>query len=106
MAKTTVTRITDDLDGSTDAVEVSFAYEGTEYTIDLGEENKAALEEALKPYLQAATKVARRSGMQRSTSSTRRDLAKIRAWAADQGLAVSERGRVAKSVIEAYEAAH
>lgn len=108
MAKTTVTQITDDVDGSTDAEEVSFAYEGVQYSIDLSKKNKAALEKALTPYLAAATKVSRRSSGRRSTSNTasRGDLSAVRAWASKQGIEVSARGRIAKSVIDQYDASH
>lgn len=107
MAKTTITQITDDLDGSADASEVSFAYDGVQYTIDLSKKNKAAFEKLLKPYLGAATRVTRRSQSRPSSSASgRKDLSAIRAWASEQGIAVSERGRVSKSVIDQYDAAH
>ena len=108
MAKTTITQVTDDLDGSANAEEVRFAYDGTEYTIDLAKKNRTAFEKALKPYLNAATKVGSRGGGQRrrikSGSSTRPNLAEIRAWAKHQGMEVSERGRVSRRIIEAYDA--
>jgi hypothetical protein len=75
-------QITDDLDGSADAQEVTFSFQGSEYTIDLGEKNLAALEKALKPYIDAATKttsgskrsprksVAKSAGARRSARST------------------------------------
>lgn len=79
MARETVIHITDDIDGSKGAEEVSFAYQGTEYRIDLGKKNKAALEKALKPYIDAGTKATRRTqGRARNTSSGRRDLAAVR----------------------------
>ena len=107
MAKTTITQITDDLDGSADAMEVSFAYDGVQYTIDLSKKNKAAFEKVLKPYVSAATKVSRRSSGRPSSGATgRRDLPAIRAWASKQGIDVSGRGRIAKSVIDQYDAAH
>lgn len=111
MAKTTITQITDDIDGSSDATEVTFSYDGTDYTIDLAKKNRAALDKALKPYLEAATKVSKRSSQttQRRTakaSGRGRDLAAIRAWAAENNLQVSERGRIPKSVLEQYDAAH
>ena len=55
MAKTTITQITDDLDGSRDADTYSFAWEGTSYTIDLSKKNAKAFEKALEPYLGSAT---------------------------------------------------
>lgn len=110
MAKTTITHITDDLDGSKDATEVAFSYNGTDYTIDLSKENLAAMEKALKPYLDAATKVSSRTSSRRGKSSRStsgsRDLAEIREWAREQGIEVSDRGRVASIVIEQYDATH
>ena len=108
MARSTVTQITDDLDGSKNASEVSFAYDGTQYTIDLSRKNRAVLEKALKPFTEAATKVSRRGSQRRSASngSGRRDLPAIRAWAADQGIDVASRGRIPRSVVDGYDAAH
>lgn len=76
MAKETIVQVIDDIDGSKNAEEVSFAYQGIEYTIDLSKKNRTALERALKPYIEAGTKKSRRNA--RSTSkrtSGRRDLA-------------------------------
>jgi nucleoid-associated protein Lsr2 len=39
------------------------------------------------------------------TQSARRHTSDIRAWAKDQGIAVSERGRIPASVVEHYQAA-
>lgn len=46
--------ITDDLDGSTNAEEVIFGWDGINWSIDLSEDNKAKLQEALQPYLDVA----------------------------------------------------
>ncbi|PVG82131.1 hypothetical protein DDE18_15765 [Nocardioides gansuensis] len=108
MAKTTITQITDDLDGSKDAQEVSFSYQGTDYTIDLGKKNMAAFEKALKPYISAATKVSKRaarSGRSAKPRTANQNLAAVRAWAKSAGLEVSDRGRIPKSVLAQYEAA-
>jgi hypothetical protein len=111
MAKQTTTTVTDDIDGSKDATEVAFSYDGADYTIDLGKKNAAAFEKALKPYLDAATKVSRRSSSSRrprsaSSTASRSDLAQVREWAKSQGIEVSERGRVSASVLEQYDAAN
>jgi hypothetical protein len=110
MAKTTITQITDDIDGSKDATEIAFSFNGVDYTIDLSKKNAAAMEKALKPYIDAATKTSRRAsstgGRNGRTRSKRNDLADIRAWARSQGIEVSERGRIPASVIEQYDAAH
>lgn len=106
MAKEIITQITDDLDGSKDAAELKFAFDGTNYTIDLGKKNRAAFEKALQPYIAAATKVPRRGTSQRKGSVKQRDLTAVRAWASAQGIEVSGRGRIAASVLEQYDAAH
>lgn len=107
MAKATVT--TDDLDGSANADTVSFGYDGTSYTIDLSKKNRAAMDKALKPYLAAASKKGRAPTSRTNTSQRRNpgpDLADVRAWAANQGITVSGRGRIAQATLDAYAAAH
>ena len=108
MARATIVQITDDLDGSKGAEEVSFAYQGVEYRIDLGKKNRAALEKVLRPYMDAGTKVARRTAGRRgkSDAAAKRDLATVRDWAKAEGIEVSDRGRVPKSVLAQYDAAH
>ena len=54
MARQTTVTVTDDLDGSANAKEVSFGLDGTSWTIDLSAKNRAALEKALKPYIAKA----------------------------------------------------
>jgi hypothetical protein len=109
VAKTIITQVTDDIDGSRNAETVSFSLGDQQYTIDLSSKNRARLEAALKPYISAATKVNARSQRRTATSRPRRtasragvDLAAVRAWAADNGYQVSNRGRVPKAVLEAY----
>lgn len=116
MARTTITHITDDIDGSKDAEEVTFSFRGTDYVIDLSKKNQAAMEKALKPFLEAATKTGRKpSGSssrkpgatpsRKSRAPSGEDFAAIRDWAKANGVEVSERGRVARAVIEQYKAA-
>jgi hypothetical protein len=109
MARTTITQITDDIDGSKDAEEVAFSFMGTDYTIDLAKKNRAAFEKAMKPYVDAGTRVSRRSraGSSPKKSSTRSstgaDVKAVRAWAAANGYEISTRGRVPRAVVEAYQ---
>ena len=113
MARQIIENITDDIDGSADAQAVEFSYAGTDYSVDLGKKNRAALEKALKPYIQAGTKLSKRATRGNSRGNTRRrgsgsngtDLAAVRAWAAENGYQVSNRGRVPGAVLEAYQAA-
>lgn len=97
----------DDLDGSKANETVTFAIDGNAYEIDLSDDNAKKLREALDPFVSSARRAEaprRRRGTQRSMS--REKSAEIRSWAKAQGLPVSERGRIASSVVEQYERAH
>src|SRR6478752_8945798 len=106
MARQTTVTVTDDLDGSANAQEVSFSLDGTAWTIDLGAKNRAVLAKALKPFIAKATPQTnpqpRRSRAGRAGKSasrapsrgTRADLGEIRTWANNNGYTVSDRGRI------------
>ena len=103
-AKITVT-LEDDLDGGPAGETVRFGVGGTEYEIDLNEKNARAFRKRLAPFIEHARKAGtgqrRRSGR---TALSRQRSGAIRAWAKDQGIAVSERGRIPASVVVQYEA--
>ena len=82
-----------------------FAFDGTDYEIDLTAKNAAAFAKQLAPYLEHARR-ARRAQPRRGgrTSAGRQRSGDIRAWAKEHGLAVSERGRIPASVLEQYHA--
>jgi hypothetical protein len=101
MATTVSIVITDDLDGSADAQTVRFGFDGVSYEIDLGEKNRAKLEKSVAPYVRAA----RRTSRSRRPASSRQVGPRIRSWAKENGLKVSERGRISAEVIQQYEAA-
>jgi hypothetical protein len=112
MAKTVVT--TDDIDGSPNAETVTFSFDGRSFEIDLSKKSRSALEKALKPYIDAGRPVGSRttrgggsggSSRGRGRRSSSVDLAAVRAWAAENGIAVSDRGRISASVLEQYQAA-
>lgn len=102
----TTTEYTDDLDGSTAAGTVHFAFQGTNYEIDLSKANTKAFEKAMALYVGHARKVRNTRGRVRAQTTSSRDLGAIRAWAASNGYEVSERGRIATAVLDAYDAAH
>jgi hypothetical protein len=111
MAKTIITQVTDDIDGTKNAETVAFSLGRDEYTIDLSSRNRAKLQAALKPYIEAGTKVSKRSGANgaplrsgRSKASSP-DSTAVRAWASESGMDVSSRGRISKAVMDAYLAA-
>lgn len=107
----TTTEFVDDIDGGKAAGTVRFAFEGTNYEIDLSKRNRTAFEKALKPYVGAARRVrgARRStagSRSRGVRATRSDVAAVREWARANGHEVSDRGRIAGEVQDLYDAAH
>lgn len=96
----------DDIDGGPAAETVRFGLGGTEYEIDLNPLNAREFREQLAPYVEHARKAG--GGQRRRsvrTSSTRQRSGGIRAWAKEQGIPVSARGRIPASVMEQYEAA-
>jgi len=108
MAKTISVVTTDDLDGSQNAETVTFGMDGVTYEIDLSEKNRAKFERAFAPYIEHGRRVTtrrRRSGVA-SSAGPRVDRAAVRVWAKEQGLNVSERGRISAEVMERYAAAH
>jgi hypothetical protein len=112
MAQQTTVRFIDDLDGSDASGTFDFSLEGRQYQIDLSDENAAKLRDVLEPYIGAARKAGRgRTARQtvvaeKPARSNRDQTAAIREWARENGHQVSDRGRIPKSVIEAYQAAH
>lgn len=100
----------DDFDGKEldrdEAVSIEFSYRGKDYTIDLSAENAALFDDAIAPFLSAATRV--KGGKKKPTraSSGRSNTKAIREWANANGYTVSDRGRVPADIIEAYDAAH
>jgi hypothetical protein len=100
--------VSDDIDGSEGAETVTFGVDGVTYEIDLSEQNRAKLAAAMAPFIGAARKVSvrrPRTGASRQAAA-RVDRAEIRAWAKEQGLQVSERGRISAEIMQEYEAAH
>lgn len=103
MAKRVQVLLEDDIDGGTANETVSFSLDGDHYEIDLNKRNAAKLRSMLEPYIKRArTAPARGRG---STSTAGERSAEIRAWARSQGIPVNERGRIATSLIDKYEAA-
>jgi hypothetical protein len=106
MAQKVTVILEDDLTGGPAKQTVRFGFDGSDYEIDLNAKNAAAFGKQLAPYLEHARKAGRaqtrRAG--RATAGRQRS-GDIRAWAREQGLAVSERGRIPASVAEQYHAA-
>jgi hypothetical protein len=106
MAQKVTVALEDDLDGGPADQTVRFAFGGAEYEIDLSKKNAAAFRKQLVPFIEHARKAGRVSSRRPArTAASRQRSGGIRAWAKDQGLAVSERGRIPASVVEQYQAA-
>lgn len=110
----TRTYMVDDLDGSQDDVHtVRFSLDGTDFEVDLSRENESRLREKLAGFVENATPVraprarGRNTGrMSRPPASDPDQIRAIRAWASANGYQVSSRGRIPKSVQDAFAAAH
>ena len=118
MAQKTIVTLVDDLTGEVaeNISTVEFALDGRAYELDLTDENRTKLHDALSQYVNAARKIGgrRRSGPRpgraiKSTSPTtgsnRETLKSIREWAKKNGHNVSDRGRLPADVLQAWETA-
>ena len=101
MARSIVEIITSDLTNEPNATPIAFGYKGQQYTIDLTESEAAELDDALQVYLAKATKV--RDGKPRTRVSTG---VAVRKWAASNGIQVSDRGRIPRTVVDQFFAAN
>lgn len=103
--KTTVT-LEDDLDGSPAEETLRFSLSGVDYEIDLSAKNAASFRGQLAPFAEHARTVS--GGHRRRSSrpaSSRRQSAAIRAWARQQGIQLSDRGRIPDLIVAQYNAA-
>ncbi|WP_410591119.1 histone-like nucleoid-structuring protein Lsr2 [Amycolatopsis sp. lyj-23] len=107
MAQRVAVEVLCDIDGSEGAAPVDFGLDGVEYTIDLSEENAAALRDELARYVAAARRVGGRKN--RGTGAAKPpqrngEASEARAWAQENGIAVAAIGRVSAEVLEQYRA--
>lgn len=115
MAKVQSVQVIDDIDGKVlDSYEtVRWSVDGKDYEFDTSERHAQQFRDMVAKYIDAS----RRAGGPRggaakgrsvSTSGTRskEQTQAIRHWAAKNGFAVSDRGRIPTNVLEAFEAAH
>ncbi|SDG27978.1 Lsr2 protein [Pseudonocardia oroxyli] len=109
MARVESVSLVDDLDGGVADETVAFSLDGKELEIDLSSTHATELREALAPYVGAARRItATRPHARAATTRTtrtagnREENGRIRAWALEQGMKVSERGRIPSEVLHAY----
>jgi hypothetical protein len=106
MAKQTTITLVDDVDGKPAAETIRFGLDGVTYEIDLSDKNAKALRVAVAPWVQNARVVGARERTRRTLPAAGESRsALIRAWAAQQGLAVPARGRIPADVLRQYNEA-
>jgi nucleoid-associated protein Lsr2 len=106
MAQKVTVVLEDDMTGGPAEQTIRFAFEGTDYEIDLNAKNAAKFRKQLAPYLEHGRQTGRAQARRpQRTAANRQRSGDIRAWAHERGLAVSERGRIPASVVEQYNAA-
>ena len=104
-------------DGEVEGTEtISFGLDGSSYEIDVCDVHAAELRDACAPYVGAGRRAGRGGalpahrrnarGAGRSGAGSNSNVAEIRDWARKNGHQVNERGRIAATVLQAYEAAH
>lgn len=113
MAQKVTVQLVDDVDGSEAESTVEFGLDGVTYTIDLSNDNAEQLRDALSSYV---TNARRTGGRKRAAGKAGKAAAApsnadrernqaIREWAREQGMQVSDRGRIPSEIVEAYDKA-
>jgi len=110
LARTTIVRLTDDIDGSTAVETVPFAVDGRCYEIDLSAEHADNLRQSLARFVAAARSTSRGNGSVgpgrvRPGRPAAADSSAVRAWATENGVPVSSRGRIPEDVLAQYTSA-
>jgi hypothetical protein len=104
------TELIDDITGVPADTTIPFSVNGKDYIIDLSDDNAAAFNEALAPYIEHARRAPANKRKSRSSSEAarakRQRNAEIRTWALENGVTVSKRGQLGQDIVAAYEAAH
>jgi hypothetical protein len=108
MAQKVLVQMVDDIDGGEASQTVPFGIDGVQYEIDLSDDNATGLREEFARYITASRRVGGRklrsvAGTAAPSVHDRERSREIRAWAVDNGWAVSERGRIPGNIITAYE---
>jgi len=96
----------DDIDGSQAEGTVRFGLDGAGYEIDLSKKHADQFAREIGPYLAAARKLPSSRRAARGPRPGRQDQSAVRAWARDQGMKVSDRGRIPADVLARYQSAH
>jgi Lsr2 len=100
-------QLEDDLTGGPADETVEFGVGGRYYELDLSARHAADFRHLLAPFVEHARPASgHRSRTPARTSASRERSREIRAWAEQQGIEISERGRLPGNVIEQYSIVH
>lgn len=109
MARETVTRLVDDLDGGVAHETVRFALDGHLYEIDLSSKNAKKLRSELSTFIAHGSRVNARRAAATATGRPARGGAvnadqnrAIREWAIAKGYDIAERGRIKKEIVDEF----
>ena len=81
-----------------------FGLDGADYEIDLNAKNARKFRKRLAPFVEHAHRVAAGQRRPARTAASRQRSRDIRAWARQQGIELSDRGRMPASIVDEYEA--
>jgi len=111
VAKETVTRLVDDLDGGAAHETVTFGLDGVHYEIDLSTKNAKRLRGELANYIEKGSRVSSRrivgarsagAGRKRGPRGDRDQNQAIREWALGKGFEVAARGRIRQDIVDEF----
>jgi hypothetical protein len=109
MAKETITKLVDDLDGGVAHETVTFGLDGHLYEIDLSTKNAKKLRSELATFVEHGSRVSARTAIPARPS--RRSASQhvhpdqnraIRDWAQAKGYQIAQRGRIKQDIVDAF----
>jgi len=97
--------LVDDRDGSVAKQTISFAFKGVSYEIDLSDQNAEQFERDIEPWISAARRVGGRLNSRRAVpcGDAEAKSVRVRRWAREKGIELSDRGRIPSAIIEQFE---
>lgn len=104
MAVRTAVTLEDDLEGGPATETLQFSMGGRDYEIDLNVKNASRFRNQLKPFIDHARPAGAAKRRPTRSAASRQRSAAVRAWAKQQGIELSDRGRIPASVVEQYQA--
>ena len=108
MAQRVQVQLIDDITGEEAEETIAFGLDGITYEIELTAVNARQLREQLRPYLESGRRISGRAGSRRGSETLggKDGVRRIRQWAQENGYDLSDRGRISRSIVEAYQAAN